>query len=239
VRFVWRFVAACIAAASITDGAFAQSQANAEPVDHALLFSGFDLWRHGGFLHGGILWSPDGLDREGFTLKVLFAGGGYGYRSGSAEITGTQLLSDVMPAWRFKGDHYEAMIFGGVELQSNTYTPDDPGNRLRGITAGLRVGGDIWYQPNDSMMATAAASVSTSAANFWSRAALGWRLREWAWIGPEATAFGDQGYQQWRLGFHVTAFRTGRFEWSAGFGEAWDTDKRSGVYAHIGLLTRR
>ena len=61
----------------------------------------------------------------------------------------------------------------------------------------------------------------------------------WAWIGPEVAAFGDRDYQQWRLGFHVTAFRTGRFEWSAGVGEAWDTDHRSGVYAHIGLLTRR
>jgi hypothetical protein len=38
---------------------------------------------------------------------------------------------------------------------------------------------------------------------------------------------------------HVTAFKTGRFEWSAGFGEVWDTDHRSGLYGRIAILTRR
>ena len=74
------------------------------------------------------------LSAKALRLKVVFAGGSYNYLSGTTEITGTQLLTDVMPGWRFKGDHYEAMIFGGVELQSNTFVPDDPGNRLRGVT---------------------------------------------------------------------------------------------------------
>ena len=242
MRFVGAVAAGFIAAASIVgrvDGAFAQSEASGEHIDHSLYFGGVDLWRNGSFLHGGMLWSPDGLGREGFTLKVVFAGGSYNYLSGTTEITGTQLLTDVMPGWRFKGDRYEAMIFAGVELQSNTFVPDDPGNRLRGMTGALRVGGDIWYQPNDRMIATAAVSASTAAASFWSRAALGWRLLDWAWVGPEASAYGDHDYQQLRLGVHVTAFKTGRFEWSAGFGEVWDTDRRSGVYGRIGLLTRR
>jgi hypothetical protein len=242
VQFVWAFAAAFTAAALIVgsvDCAFAQSEANGEHVDHAILFGGFDLWRNAAFMHGGMLWSPDGLEHEGFSLKVLFNGGSYNYLSGPSEITGTQLLANVMPGWRFKGDHYEAMIFGGIDLQSDTFVPDDPGNRLHGITAGLRVGGDIWYQPNDWLMATAAASASTVGASFWSRAALGWRLRDWAWVGPEVAALGDHDYQQLRLGIHFTAFKTGRFEWSAGFGEVWDTDNRSGVYGRIGLLTRR
>ncbi len=32
-----------------------------------LLFGGTDLWRYGQFLYGGALWSPAGLDRDGFT----------------------------------------------------------------------------------------------------------------------------------------------------------------------------
>ena len=125
-----------------------------------------------------MLWSPDGLEREGFTLKVLFSGGDVQLSlRQSTRFTGTQLLTSVMPGWRFKGDHYEAMIFGGVELQSNILMPDDPGNRLRGINAGLRVGGDIWYQPNERVMATAAVSGSTDRAELLEpRSALGWRL---------------------------------------------------------------
>ena len=39
-----------------------------------LLFSGADLWRDGRFMHGGLLWSPGGLDREGFTLQLMAFG---------------------------------------------------------------------------------------------------------------------------------------------------------------------
>ena len=235
------FVAAVLNVCGV-NGAFAQGEASGEHIDHSLYFGGIDLWRNGSFLHGGMLWSPDGLEREGFTLKVLFAGGSYNYLSGATKTSpAPRLLTNVMPGWRFKGDHYEAMIFGGVELQSGSFVPDDPGNRLRGITGGLRVGGDIWYQPNESLRATASVSASTIAASFWSRAAVGCSkaAQAWAWVGPEASAYGDHDYQQLRLGVQVTAFKTGRFEWSAGFGEVWDTDHRSGVYGHIGILTRR
>ena len=58
-----------------------------------LLFSGADLWRDGRFMHGGLLWSPGGLDREGFTLQLIGSGGLYRYRSGAlnnAWVTGTE-----------------------------------------------------------------------------------------------------------------------------------------------------
>jgi hypothetical protein len=32
-----------------------------------LLFTGTDLWRYGAFLYGGGLWSPAGVDHDGFT----------------------------------------------------------------------------------------------------------------------------------------------------------------------------
>jgi hypothetical protein len=47
------------------------------------LFSGADLWRDGRFMHGGLLWSPGGIDREGFTLEAMVSGGTYRYASGA------------------------------------------------------------------------------------------------------------------------------------------------------------
>ena len=32
-----------------------------------LFFAGTDLWRYGAFFYGGTLWSPAGLDANGFT----------------------------------------------------------------------------------------------------------------------------------------------------------------------------
>lgn len=42
-----------------------------------LVFSSVDIWRQGGFAHGGALWAPAGLDRDGFVLKLMFGGGLY------------------------------------------------------------------------------------------------------------------------------------------------------------------
>src|SRR3954465_13374845 len=96
VRGVVGVAAAFIAAVMTVAGvncAFAEPEANGEHVDRYLLFSGFDVWRNGGFVHGGLLWSPDGLAHEGFSLKVLFAGGTYQYQAGTTDTTGRQARS--------------------------------------------------------------------------------------------------------------------------------------------------
>ena len=100
-----------------------------------LLFSGTDLWRDGGFLHGGLLWSPGGLDREGFTLKLMASGGLYRYRSGAlnnAWVIGTEEEAQLLPGWRFKRDRLEVKVFAGLDIKNDVTSPDDPSNRLHG-----------------------------------------------------------------------------------------------------------
>jgi Cellulose biosynthesis protein BcsS len=267
VSVIGGVAAACIVAALVISGvdrAFAESEAGADEIgiprpttppnvwdDSAfspsgeassqryLLFGGLDLWRNGGFLHGGMLWSPAGLGHEGFTLKLLFGGGVYRYRSGGAEITGDTALAAAMPGWRFKYDRLEITAVAGLDLQAHHLAPADPGNRMRGSHAGLRAGADLWYQPSDAMMVNGGVSVSTIGPNYWTRGALGWRLLDYAWAGPEVLALGGSNYQQWRLGLHATAFKTNALEWSAGLGYVRDSDHRNGVYGRIGVLTRR
>jgi hypothetical protein len=210
-----------------------------EKIDRFLLLSGFDLSHNGGSAHGGIVWSPNGLLREGFTLKLLIAGGQYGYHSDGSEIAGHYGLASAMVGWRIQRDRLEVNVFGGPDLQSHRLAPDDPQNRLRGGNVGVRIGSDVWYQPSDRFMANGSVSVSTIGPNFWSRAAIGWYLFERAWIGPEVTAFGGDQYRQLRFGVHATSFRTGAIEWSAGVGFALDSDARNGAYVRLGVLTRR
>ncbi len=71
------------------------------------------------------------------------------------------------------------------------------------------------------------------------RSRYGWRAFDRLYLGPEALALGDDSYHQWRVGVHVTAFKTGAFEWSLGTGYVSDSDHRSGVYGRIGVLARR
>jgi hypothetical protein len=242
VRIVAFIAAATIAAASAlieADGALAQAAADGAHPDRFLLFSGFDVWRNGGFLHGGMLWSPDGLSQDGFTLKVLFGAGQYRYRSGDREITGTQELGGVMPGWRWKSDRLEVVAVVGLDIQSHDLKPEDLGNRLRGVQAGLRAGADLWYQPNGTMMFNGSVSGSSVGTSYWTRGAVGWRVSDRFWAGPEIGAEGDTKYRQLRLGLHATGFRTGPLEWSLGAGYVHDTDRRAGAYGRIWLLTRQ
>jgi hypothetical protein len=241
VRGVVAFFAAVVAVAAAfcsPTGVRADTTTDGDRA-HFLLHGGFDLWRNGGFGHGGLLWSPDGLRQDGFTLKILLGAGSYRYRSGTTETTGLQYLASALPGWRFKQGTLEITVFAGLDMQQHQFKPDDPGNGLRGFHAGARGGFDLWFEPMPAeMMLTASVSASTIGKNVWARAAAGVRALD-LWLGPESVFCGDETYRQLRFGAHVTGLRTGAFEWSAGAGWVTDSDKRSGLYGRLGVLVRR
>lgn len=216
--------------------AFAQTPAGGE---HFLLFSGADGWASGGFGHGGMVWSPDGLNRDGLAVKLLGGAGTYRYQSNGSEITGTQFVAAAMPGWRFKQGSFEATLFAGLDFQDHRLNPADPANRLQGAHLGLRTGADLWWQPTPETMTSFSASYSTVGASYFTRGALGLRVFDSVYLGPEITALGSDNYHQFRFGAHATALKTGAWEWSSGLGWADDSSRRSGLYARIGVLTRR
>jgi hypothetical protein len=214
-----------------------------------LFFTGMDLWRNGGFLHDGLMWSPEGLDRDGFIFKAVISGGSYRYRSGAlgnAQVIGRELGAVIMPGWRFKRDALEIKVFAGLDIRNYRLWPDDPSSRLRGRPSGVSGAVDLWYQPTPLTVLAADASISSIGKNASGRAAFGWRFLDLLYLGPEAQAFVCSDYRQYRLGLHVTAFKPDPLdwkerviEWSAAIGWAGDSDHRSGVYGRLGMLTRR
>ena len=89
-----------------------------------ILFSGADLWRDGRFLYGGLLWSPGGLENEGFTLQVLGSGGIYRYRSGAlgdATVFGREAETQLLPGWRFKRGRLELKVFAGLDIKHDCH----------------------------------------------------------------------------------------------------------------------
>ena len=221
-----------------------------------LYFAGADGWEHGAFLHTGFAWSPDGLYNSGLVFKLLLGGGIYSYQSGAlggAEVTGRQALAALLPGWRFKADGFEVTFYAGPDFQYHQFDPDDPGNPLRGFHVGARFAADLWWQPTPWWMAATNLSFSTIGYGYSARVATGVRLFDLAFVGPEAQILGCGGYQsfhmgtwafgcdnywQWRAGAHVTALRTGAFEWTAAAGWVEDSDQRGGIYGRLGLLVR-
>lgn len=207
-----------------------------------LLFSGADLWRDGRFMHGGVLWSPAGLDREGFTLQAVLSGGTYRYQSGAlnnAWVTGGEEEIQLLPGWRFKRDTLELKVFAGLDIKNDVTVPYDPSNRLHGTSAGVRAAVNLWFEPTPSTMIAADAALTSIATGYAARAAYGWKLNNWFYLGPEAQTFACTGYSQVRLGAHMTGLKTGQFEWSAAAGWSQDSDRRSSPYLRLGVLTRR
>ena len=206
-----------------------------------LLFTGGDIWRNGAFTYGGLLWSPGGLDNEGFTLKAALSGGYYRYYSGAlgAEVTGREFVAQVLPGWRFKRDRLEIKVFAGLDVEDHLLFPDDPSSRLRGRNTGARAAVDVWYEPAPATMLTADASISTIITSYSARVAYGWRVLDSFYLGPEAQTFACEGYRQVRLGAHLTGFKFYDYELSAATGWSEDSAHRASLYVRFGVMTRR
>jgi hypothetical protein len=206
-----------------------------------LLFSGADLWGHGTFLYGGTLWSPHGLDHDGFTLKTLISGGTYNYVSGAlggATVDGRELVAQLLPGWRFKHGATELKVFAGIDLQDHHLSPNDPGSKLRGSDAGARAAFEFWAEPTTNTMIAIDGSASTIAGSYNIHAATGWRFANRFYLGPELQAFSSDDYTQRRVGAHITAFKLNDAEWSAAVGYAADSDDRNSAYARFSVSRR-
>jgi len=210
-----------------------------------MLFSGRDIWRDGGFAHGGFIVAPSGLDQDGLLLKIMLSGGLYRYDAQNLgeRVVGAEWLAHLLPGWRIKRGNADLKVFMGPEFQSHYLWPDDPANRLRGYSYGLRVSAELWYEPTAETMIATDVSLSSIATSNSARAAYGWRVLEemlgGIYVGPEIQYFGSSGYQHGRLGMHVTSVKTEDTEWSAGAGWARDSAGRSSPYVRLSILKRR
>jgi len=230
------FAVAWVAASAAVDRANAGGPENPS----FLLFSGTDLWRYGSFLYGGLLWSPAGLDADGFTFKMLLDGGEYSYVSGSLQenIDGTKLSAAALPGWRFTRDGLTVTLFTGPVVQDYRLTPADPGSRLHGFYVGSESAADIWYQPSAVTMAALSGAFASIGPTGYVRAAFGFRLFVPAFVGPEIEEIWSADFEEIELGAHVTALRVASVEWSMGAGLALTSDRRSGPYLRLGVSAR-
>jgi len=129
--------------------AFVPAWANDDDDPHAILFSCRDLWLNGSFAHGGFPFAPSGLDQDGLLLKILFAGGLYrsdAKNLGGERVIGAEGLAHALAGWRVKRGDAEFKFLFGPEFQRHHLEPDDPSNRLRGNSIGLRMAFELWYE---------------------------------------------------------------------------------------------
>ncbi|MGA8749693.1 MAG: cellulose biosynthesis protein BcsS [Pseudolabrys sp.] len=210
-----------------------------------MLFSGRDLWRNGAFAYGGFVFAPGGLEQDGLLLKVLLSAGIYRYAAenlGGARVIGLEWLAQVLPGWRIKRGDAEFKFYLGPEFQKHHLSPDDPANRLRGNSFGLRAAFDLWYEPTLDTLVVVDVSLSSIATSNSARIGYGWRVFEdmlgGVYVGPEVQYSGSDGYRHLRAGAHITSMKTDDVEWSAAAGWANDSKGRVGPYLRLNVLKR-
>lgn len=249
--WLWRRVCA----AGVTAAAFlfccvfltcGSARAGEDDDAHMMIFDGRDVWWNGAFTYGGFLIAPGSLDEDGYILKVLLSGGIYRYDAqnlGGRRVVGFEQITQVLPGWRIKRGDAEFKFFMGPEIQVHYLLPDDPANRLRGRSVGLRVAAELWYEPTPATMIAADLSLSSIATSNSGRLAYGYRVFDemlgGLYVGPEVQFFGSEGYRHLRLGTHVTSMKAEDTEWSAGFGWARDSSGRSSPYLRLGVVRRQ
>src|SRR5438270_9400551 len=127
----------CIAAAVTTCGtrvlaqtpdetppalAASEPSAGAKP-EHFLFYSGFDIWRFGRAGYGGFYAAPDGLNNDGFIVRLFVSDGRERYDAASQRFNTDILRISLLPGWRFSQGRFEAKVFAGPELESRSLTP--------------------------------------------------------------------------------------------------------------------
>jgi len=238
-----RGLGAAAFAAAVTASVLRVAPAGAEPgattTPSFLPLAGTDVWRDGLFLYGGVLWSPGGLDTDGFTLKLLLSGGGYKYFSNGLrmDVDGNMSSAAVLPGWRFTRDGITIDLFAGPLVQDYRLTPNDPGSWLHGFYGGGQFATDVWYQPDPATMIALNGSVATIGPSGSLRAAAGARLLDAFFFGPETQGIWCTNYQEVRFGFHVTGLRIQALEWSAASGWEMEAHGRNGPYLRLGVTT--
>lgn len=201
-------------------------------------FAGGDVWRAGFTAYGGVFYSANGANTDGFIVKVLFAEGAYVYRLGRRPIRGVYALASIMPGWRYRTPELDIKTYAGIDLQTHRLLPDDRRNKLRGGQVGGRAGLDVWWQPQPWAMVTSSVSASTIGDSYHARIATGVRIPGWFWIGPEAEIAHQDAYRQHRFGAHITGAQFSWLNLTISAGVLSDSDNRSGIYFRGGIAAQ-
>jgi hypothetical protein len=233
--------AAIVVAAALTCVCAAGADMDAREQARVLVFSGTDLWRQGSFLYGGTVWAPFGLDSDGIAVKLLTTRGVYSYRSGAlgnADVFAVMNAAALMPGVHFTRGGVSVAVYAGADHQEHVLVPDDIANPARGHHTGIRVAGELWTEPTAQTMVTGSAMLSTIGSAYAMRAAVGWRLYDVLYVGPELNIYGAENYRQWRLGVHLTGLKLKNYEFQAAVGYAEDDESNNGLYVRLSVMRK-
>lgn len=195
------------------------------------------------FGHSGATFAPYGnLDTSGFRVWVFGEAGTYRYfpdPASSQKIRGTEEAGELMFGYGFVGENYEFSLFAGANVENDNLSEPDPENPVQGTKFGAKVRADLWMNPTPRTLVAGEAEYSTAFKTYHTKGKLGYDLfGTGMFIGPEVVAMGDERYDQWRVGAHLTALRFGKVNMDLSAGYVHTSDFTAGAYTTVELNFR-
>jgi hypothetical protein len=213
-----------------TDG---PPEAKAPRVAIDFAFDGTSQAAYSGALIGTIApFTP--MDRSGFRVRGSGILGTYTYNSTTVGKVNGNLVGGAFLfgyEWVFK--QATIALYGGAEVVNTTITPNDPNNQAKGTSAGFKIASDFYVTPTDTTMVAGVASYSTNFNSYYARLKFGMAFADHVYIGPEVGALGDNFFQQWRVGAHVTGIRIGALQFGGALGYLNDRVRGGGLYGTL------
>ena len=211
----------------------------AEPIQYIDAFAGFDATSQRSYFgFAGATFAPwGGLETSGLRIGLFGGAGSYRYDSDSTAIKGTFVTGDFLVGYGYTVDNFDAKLLVGVNVQDHVLSAPDPENPVQGTKVGAKVQGDFWLNPTEQTLVYGLASYSTAFRTYYATAKLGYDISggHELFIGPQFTALGNDRFDQWRIGAHITSFKLGPIDVGFGGGYLHDSGDGPGAYGSVDL----
>jgi opacity protein-like surface antigen len=189
-----------------------------------------------GEIGGYFAFSKD-LDTSGPRLWVAGGSGWYQFPdSSSGNIRGIYTTGDLLAGYAFEGDSYEINLLAGASAENDMLSAYDASDPVQGTAVGVKVRGDVYYNPTPTSLFYGEGEYSTAFQTYFTSATYGYDIfNRGFFVGPEVTAFGDERFDQFRVGGRISALKYGGLSADISAGFAHDSVVGDGAYGHLEL----
>jgi outer membrane immunogenic protein len=207
-----------------------------ESESNVMVFSGVDVSKYSVSGWVGTLVAPwKDLNTSGARVWVVGESGGYKYIDGGTTFHGIYESGEVLVGYGFEGDNYSINFLAGPNAINHMVSPYDTTNRVQGTEGGIKVRADAYLTPTTSTMNYTEGEYSTAFRTYWAREKFGFDITkgQQIYFGPEVAVLGDERFNQWRVGAHVSNMKIGTLEIDVSAGFADDSIVGRGAYGHL------
>lgn len=183
----------------------------------------------------GTMALTDTLRDSGARLRVEGLTGTYDYRirETGAKVRGDQVEGSALVGYEWIWRNAALAGYIGLNIRDNRLSVPDPANSVVGTAVGVKGVLEAYANPTDNTMVSAYGSYATDHRAYYARLKGGYALWGQTFIGPEFTALGDDFFNQWRIGAHLSGFQIGLFKFAVAAGYVHDRVQKGGFYTSL------